>query len=121
MQKFNFAIQYIKNKENVVAIFFSPRPFINAMSLLKESIFDTIEEFYKENVYFSIPFESLTKKSRIQLKVDKFFAYIFDVDILYHKSRSCVYEVGVHKKNIIHDCHNIFIQVIEGFKKHMRQ
>ena len=73
------------------------------MSLVKDTILDKINRCYKDDVFFFIPFESLSNEARIQEKIDRYSAYALDTDILYHKSKICVHEVGAHKKNIIYD------------------
>ena len=86
MQEFNFEIQYVKSKENVVADTLSHKPFLNAVSLVKYTILDEIKGGYKDDVFYSIHFESLSKEARFQEEIDKFSAYALDVDILYYKS-----------------------------------
>ena len=83
MHEFNFEIQYVKGKENVVGHFLSRISFLNAVSLVKDTVFEKIKGLYGDDVFFSIPFESLSKKSIIQEEIDKFSAYTLDVDILY--------------------------------------
>ena len=64
MQESNFEIQYVKGKKNMIADSLSCRPFSNAISLVKDTILDKIKGCYKDDVCFSIPFESLSKESR---------------------------------------------------------
>ena len=111
MQVFNFEIQYVKDKEYVVVFHFHEGHFI------KETKLDKIKRCYKDDVFFSILFESLSKEARIQEEIDKYYACALDGDILYYKSIICDPEVGDHKKNIIYDCHNILISCYEGFHK----
>lgn len=68
-------------------------------------------------MFFSIYFKCLSKEARIQEEINKFYACALDADILYHKSRICVYEVGDYKKNINYDCYNILISNHPGFQK----
>ena len=56
MQEFNFEIQYMKDKENVVIHSLSRRPFPNAVFLVKDTIVDKIKRFYKDDMLFSIHF-----------------------------------------------------------------
>ena len=111
MQVFNFEIQYVKDKEYVVVFLFHEGHFIEDTKLYQ------IKGCYKDDVFFSILFESLSKEARIQEEIDKYYAYALDADILYYKSRICDPEVGDHKKKIIYDCHNILISGNEGFHK----
>ena len=85
--KFNFKIQYIKDKEYIVTYSLSRRQILNGMSFLKETMFDNIKGFYRDDRLFSIPFESLSKVSRNQEEIDKFSTYVLDVGILYYNSR----------------------------------
>ena len=50
--------------KNVVAKFLSRQPFLNTKSLVKNTILDNIKEFYRNDVFFTILFESLLKESR---------------------------------------------------------
>ena len=75
MQKFNFKIPYVKDKENVVADSLSRRPFSNAVSLVKDTILDKIKRWYRADVLFFISFESLSKEARTEEEIDKFAAY----------------------------------------------
>jgi hypothetical protein len=62
------------------------------MSLMKKIMLDNIGEFYGENVFFFYPFENLSK-------------WI------------CIPNMGDHKKQLLHDCHNIPISSHPGFIK----
>lgn len=62
MQEFNFEIQYVKDKENVVVDYLSRRQFLNAMYIVKDTIFDQIKGCYKDDVFFSI-FLELVERS----------------------------------------------------------
>ena len=68
-------------------------------------------------MFFSTRFESLSKESRTQEEIDKFFAYALDANFLYYKSRISVHEVEDYGKNIIYNCHNIPISSHKGFQK----
>lgn len=68
---------------------------------------DTIKPFYRGDVFFSIPFETLWKESRVQEEIVKFLANVLDVTILYYNSKICALDVGDHKKIIVHDSHDI--------------
>ena len=72
MQKINFEIQYVKGIDYVLANFLSHRPFVNVVSLFKNSILDIIKAFYGDDVFFSTHFESLLKESRTQEKIEKY-------------------------------------------------
>ena len=54
MQEFNFEIQYVKGKKNVLADSLSCRPFSKAVSLMKDTMLDNIKGFYKDDAFFSI-------------------------------------------------------------------
>ena len=42
------------------------------MSLVKDVMFDNIKEVYRDDVFFSIPFKSLSKESRRHEEIDNF-------------------------------------------------
>ena len=96
------------------------RRILNAVSLVKDTMFYNIKGFYKDDAFSSIPFESLSKESRIREDIDIFFVYVLDADITYDKSRICIPNMGDHKKNILYDCHNIFILSHPDFEIHMQ-
>ena len=117
MQEFNFEIQYVKGKKNVVAYSLSRRSFSNAVPLVKDITLDKIKGYYMDDVFFSIHFESLSKKSRTQEEIDKLSTYALDSHTLFYKSRNCVPEVGDYRKNSIYDCYNMLISGNPRFQK----
>ena len=92
-------------------------PFSNIMSLMKDTMLHKFKGCYKDEVFLSDPFKSLSKEARIREEVDEFSAYGLDADMLYYKSRSCIHELEDHKKNIIYDCCNMPISSHPGFQK----
>ena len=50
----------------------SHSPFVNAVHVVKDNTFDIIKPLYRDDMFFSIRFESLSKESRTQEKTDKF-------------------------------------------------
>lgn len=48
------------------------RPYVNAMSLVKDIMFDIIKEVYRDDVFFLISFKFFSKKSRRQEEIDNF-------------------------------------------------
>ena len=60
---------YITRKENVVIDSLSRRPFVDVVSLVRDTMFDNIKYFYRNDVFLFICFESLSKKSRTQEEI----------------------------------------------------
>lgn len=69
----------------MVADFLSRRLFVNFVFML-----DNTKLFYQNDVFFSIPFESLSEESRTQEEIDNILVHLLDMGILYYKSRICV-------------------------------
>ena len=61
MQKFNFEIQYIKGKKNVLANLLLRRSSLNVVSLVKETMFENIKRFKSDDVFIFIIFGRMSK------------------------------------------------------------
>ena len=99
----------------------SRRPFLNVVSLVKDTIFHKIKEFYKNDVFSSNTFKSLSKKSKNLKIIDKFFAYALDADISDYKSRFVFLRWRIIRIRSSMIVTIIIFHVIQGFRDYMRQ
>lgn len=59
-------------------------PFVNVVSLVRDIMLKNIKPFCRDDMLFSILFESLSKEFRKQEEIDKYLAYVLDAQILYY-------------------------------------
>jgi hypothetical protein len=117
LQEFDFDIEYIKNKENVVVDALSKRPLANAISCIKNSLIDEIKVHYVNDDVLRIPYEFLSKEARTSEEIEKFKSYGLKDPVLYYNSRVCIPNFKEYRLNIMHDCHDIPIAGHLGFHK----
>jgi len=84
LQEFNFDIEYIKGKENVVVDALSRRLLANAFSCIRNSLMDEIKMHYPNDNFFRSSFESLSKEARTMDKIDKFKSFELKDEVLYY-------------------------------------
>lgn len=78
MQHFNFEIQYVTGKENVVAYSLSRRPFVNGVSLVKVLMIDNIYKFDSRDVFSLYSFlEFFSKEYRVRIEIDN-YTYVLE-------------------------------------------
>lgn len=87
------------------------------MSLVKDTMLDNIKGLYRDDTFFSNPFESLSKKSRFQEKTNNFLACVLDAGNLYYKSKICIFEVENYIRKILYDCQSVPISSYSRFSK----
>lgn len=73
----------------------------------KDTMLDNIKQLNRGDMFFSMPFESLSKESKTKHEIDNFFVYVLDTWIWYYTSKVCALDVGVHGEKNLHNCHNI--------------
>ena len=119
MQKFNFETQYVKGKENFLTDFLLRRPFLNAMSLMNDIMLNNIKGFYRDDTFFSIHFESLSKEFRTLEKLINYLL-VFWMRIFYIISMKFVFlRWGIIKRTLFMIVTIFQSQVIQGFRKYM--
>ena len=117
LQEFDFDLEYVKGKENVVADALSRRLLANAISCIGNSLIDEIKMHYANDDFFKFPFESLFKETRSVDEIENFKSFDLKDEILYYNGRVCVPKSGEHRLNIMNDLHDIPIAGHPGFQK----
>ena len=117
LQEYDFEIEYVKGKENVVADALSRRPVVNAISCIKNTLIDEIKIHYAGDKVFSLPCESLIKDSRTQGEIEQFKSYELKDGVLYYNNRVCIPNFGEYRLNITRELHDIPVAGHPGFQK----
>ena len=117
LQEFDFYMEYVKGKENVVADGLSRRSLANAILCIGNSLIDEIKMHYANDDFFKFSFESSSKETRFVNEIEKFKSFDLKDEILYYHGRVCVPEFGEHTLNIMNDLHDIPIASHSGFQK----
>ena len=117
LQEFDFDIEFIKGKENMVADALSRRPLANAISCIRNPLIDEIKGRYTTDDFFKFSFESLSKEARTADEIEKFKYFELKDEILYYNGRVCVPKFGEYRLNVINNLHDIPIAGHPGFQK----
>ena len=93
-QEFDFDIEYVKGKENVVANVLLKRSLANAISCITNSLIDVIKMNNYNDDFLKIPFKSLSKEARTMNEIDDFKFFELKDEVLYHNGRVCIPRIG---------------------------
>ena len=89
MQKFDFDIEYVEGKENVVVVALSRRLLANAISGIRNLLLDEIKGHYTTDDFFKLSFEILSKDAKTVEEIGKFKSFEVEDEILYYNGRVC--------------------------------
>lgn len=110
LQQFDFDIEYVKCKENVVVDSLSKRPMANAILCIRNSLIDEIKAHYVNDDIFKFLVESLSKDFIIVEEIKTFKFYKLKDGMLHFSAKIYIPKFEEYKFNIL----LIFIQVFKS-------
>ena len=94
LQEFDFHIEYVRGKENVIVDALSRRPLPNAISCIINYSIEEIKAHYLVMNSLNILFESLSKDARTTDEIDKSKCLELKNEVLYYNGRVCDSKFG---------------------------
>jgi len=120
LQEYDFEIEYLPGRDNVVADALSRRAYASTISIVRGQLGILVKETLPSDAYFGETYKMLNGVLTEEI-LGKYGKYRLDDGLLFYEGRLCIPDVREIQESILRDCHDIPIAGHPGFSKTYRQ